>query len=221
MGKVFKFLAYFFIIFIFLAAGIFLMREFIGPVDSTVDQTAFEGDFPAVNQKHLIVFLVDEINEKKPQLISVFAVNLFIEEPRQITFLPLTFKTDEDYEKLSKQFHIKDNAVTEGTIKAFEKHFDTSWNGVILLDKNAVDYFTLSFLGTNPQLENTENFMPKLNAICQQLNEVSENPLYGFIWKQILNIDFFTTFGFGELQTTVEAMSENPPPKCQIIGIDY
>ncbi|MAT41007.1 MAG: hypothetical protein CL609_01610 [Anaerolineaceae bacterium] len=222
MQKIFKILFFISIFIICLSIGVFLTKQVINPEESTITENSENQQLQSANQMKLIVFLVDEIEQKKPQLESVWGVNLYLNEPHQLTFIPLTDISENDFKKLSKRFYITDKKeLSEATLNYFEKYFLTSWDGSLIVDQDAVSYF-YSWLTENQitvtgtQSESNDKFI-NLTSLCDYLNQKTSPPSKMVDWQNMSSKDFLTSLSVDEVLLGLQAISGNTSPKCKLI----
>lgn len=226
MQKLFKILFFISIFIICLSIGILLMKQILDPGESPLIDNSKNNHLQSANQMKLIVFLVDEIDQNKPNVESVWAVNLFFDDPRQLTFIPLTDSSEKDFKKLSGRFYLNEkNELSESTMNSFEKYFLTSWDGSIIIDRNTVSYFfswltenqiTVTGALSNNSSESDLKFH-NLTYLCDYLNNKTTNLSNPIDWQNISSKDFITSLSIDEVLLGLETMTGETPPKCKFI----
>ncbi len=161
-------------------------------------------------------------NKINRTLESVWAVNLYFNEPRQLTFIPLTDTSEKDFKKLSGRFYLnKNNELSDSTLNIFEKYFLTTWDGSIIIDQNAVSYFLAWFTENQITITGTTSESdPKfhnLNYLCDYLNNKTNQRSNPIDWQNISSKDFITSLSIDEILLGLQAMTGETPPKCKLI----
>lgn len=221
----YKFAKILFFICIFIICGFggaYLTKQALGSQTFSALKGTDNNQLLSTNQMKLIVFYVDEIEHRSPILNSVWAVNIYYDEPYQLTFIPLTNLSDKNFNKLSKHFFINEkNELAETTLTTFKKYFNTNWDGSIVIDQAGAAYF-LSRLTEN-QIAVTGNFLepePKrqnLFNFCDYLNEKT-TPISNTIdWALVSSNDFITSLSVHETLLGIQTITGETPPKCRII----
>jgi hypothetical protein len=223
MQKIFKILFFISIFIICLSIGVFLTKQVLNPGESTLTDNSENQPLQSANQMKLIVFLVDELEQKNPHLESVWGVNLYFNEPHQLTFIHLTDTSENNYKKLSKRFYINDKKqLSEATLNNFEKYFLTTWDGSLIVDQDAVSYF-YSWLTENQitvtglQSEADLKFV-NLTNLCDYLNQKT-SPLATMVdWQNMSSKDFLTSLSVDEVLLGLQTVTGNTPPKCKLLS---
>ncbi len=206
-----------------LYGGILLGKQTVNPKDSASPENSPITDYQSPNQMKLIVFFVDEIEQKNPTLQSVWSVNLYYNEPHQVSFIPLTDPSQPDFKKLSRHFLINEhNALAPAALRSYEKNFLTSWDSSIILDQDAVVYF-FSWLtahqisATWGDLETTTEFQ-NLWQLCTFLNEKTTSVPGSIDWQVVTQKDFITSLSIHDLFQGLQTFTGDTPPNCKIIN---
>ncbi len=221
-----KFPRYFFyasVFVIFLFSGIFLAQKIIS-VFNAQEAENNENKIQATNQIQLIIFFIDEMEVETPKLSGIWSVNIFEQDPKQITFMELTGPENENFLKISQQFSLDEQKNPNlKTIDTLERLYKMKWDGVVILDQQASKKFskwisenvaedpsTIENLVTNPSPVN----------FCDYLTLHDQSPISTFDLNILNNTDFHTTLSFEDIIGLTKIITSSPPPKCKIVPVN-
>jgi len=167
------------------------------------DQSTFKQPGAQENLQHrLLVFVVDELNDNNPNLISVWSVIIYYQDAKGIMFIPLTDNTMEDFREYKRSFLLKENKFPQDkSLKFFNTKFKTRWDATIVLDDYAKKYL-IGWLNQTSEINNTFEYLEIdiIDQLCTTLTSRQENLLKSPDWNLIIPAHFTTDLTFENMQ---------------------
>ena len=81
------------------------------------------------SQAQILIFVVDDFDNRKPQLQSIWSVVFYWQDTKGIMFIPLSDQSNTNFEELKKSFLLTaEKDLNDRTIKYFNTKFKTKWN---------------------------------------------------------------------------------------------
>jgi len=123
-------------------------------------------------QTQFLIFVIDNFENRKPQLQSIWSVIFYFQDSNGIMFIPLTDKTQPNFDELEKSFILTPGReLNERTIKFFNTKFRTKWNASIVFDQIALTHL-LKWVSNN-QINETPDSLSlttiHINTLCTSL----------------------------------------------------
>jgi len=203
---------------------LFMMCLLIG---AKLANISLEGDQSTVKQPgaqenlqhRLLVFVVDELNDNNPNLISVWSVIIYYQDAKGIMFIPLTDNTMEDFREYKRSFLLKENKFPQDkSLKFFNTKFKTRWDATIVLDDYAKKYL-IGWLNQTSDINNTfENLeIDIVDQLCATLTSRQENSLESPDWNLIIPAHFSTDLTFENMQELWQKLGSSEEFLCEQI----
>lgn len=152
------------------------------------------------NQTKILIFVVDNFEKRKPDLISVWSVIFYYQDNHGLMFVPLTYDSNENFSEFEKSFIVtSDRTINDRTIKFLNTKFRTNWKSFVVVDQTAVSYLT-SWITFGEILEPSTDFdslKQNTEKICRllgthqiaQIEEVDWSRIYPNHLNSDLTID--------------------------------
>jgi hypothetical protein len=172
------------------------------------------------NQIRLLVFIMDELNKKNPELISVWSVIIYDQDSSGLMFIPLPDLSAEGFKDIKRSFVLTaEKNPHEKTIKFFNTKFKTKWDAYIVLDRYAVEYLlkwiTQDSLDVTLMVE-----VPKpvlIQNMCASITTGELSPLDSLEWTLISPDHFKTNLTFDRTVDVWQKLTESNDILCEII----
>ena len=211
---------------ILIIIALFMMCLLIGAKLANVSLSADENsttapDTQEQNQIRLLVFVVDELNQKNPRLNAVWSVIIYYQDSKGIMFIPITDKNEEGFKDLNRNFVLtSDKNPHEKTIKYFNTKFKTKWDANIILDHFAADYLiqwiTHSSFDMNAMVQPSNSDL--IENMCALITSRELSSLDTLEWTVITPDHFKTNLAFDRIMDGWQKLSEDNPILCEIIS---
>ncbi len=205
---------------------LFIMCLLIGAKLANISLSADENivtnpDTQEQNQIRLLVFVVDELNQKNPRLSAVWSVIIYYQDTKGIMFIPLTDKNEDEFKDFNRNFVLTSEKEShEKTIKFFNTKFKTKWDANIVLDRYAVEYLlkwiTYESLDINTWVDVSNSAL--IVNMCESITSRELNSLETLEWSLILPDHFKTNLSFDRIMEGWQKMSESNPILCEMIA---
>lgn len=194
MQKFLRLLIILFLFIICLLIGANLANVTLPDNDNRTNLAEVEG-----TQTQILLFIVDNFENRKPQLQSIWSVILYYQDSKGIMIIPLTDRTKPNFEELEKSFILTpEKDLSERTVKYFNTKFKTKWNSTIVVDEiglphllNWVSNGQINVPGEDFSLEHGH-----IDVICSSISNkvpsfenLNWSPLSPNHFKSNLNID--------------------------------
>ena len=172
------------------------------------------------NQIRLLVFIVDELNKKNPELNAVWSVILYDQDSSGLMFIPLTDTNSEGFKEIKRSFILTtEKNPHEKTIKFFNTKFKTKWDAYILLDRYAVEYLlnwiTRNSLDVNSMVELSKPVL--IQNMCASITTGKLITLDTLEWNLISPDHFKTNLTFDRIVAGWQKLSDSNVILCEII----
>ena len=173
------------------------------------------------NQIRMLVFVVDELNKKNPELTAVWSVIIYDQDSSGLMFIPLTDVNVDGFKDLDRSFVLTtEKDPHEKTIKFFNTKFKTKWDVHIVLDHYAVDYLltwmTHGSLDINSIMEGSKSDL--IETLCASITSRELNSLETLEWTLINPDHFKTNLSFDRILESWQTLSESSEILCEIIA---
>lgn len=172
------------------------------------------------NQIRLLVFVMDELNQKNPKLNAVWSVIIYYQDSNGIMFIPITDTDKEDFKDINRNFVLtSEKNPHEKTIKYFNTKFKTKWDATIVLDHYAADYLiqwvTHASYETNAMVQKSNSDL--IENMCASITSRELNSLETIEWTLITPDHFKTNLEFDRIIDGWQKLSDDNPILCEII----
>ncbi len=219
-----------FIVIIFFFACLFAGVYLAGFTNSDSQQSLSTNELDNTNQVNLLVFVVNQFDEKKPEFHSAWSVILYYPNPKGFVLVPLSSLSENNQNEISRNFKLDSKKFpTKNTIKFHEDKFNAQWDGEIVLDIQAIQFLlnwlTNDSISIDPMFQNEEsNSIENINkttiSLCKYL---SDNPLPD--WNKlnvstIFQSHFQSSLSNESMEKIWNIMRDEIPPKCEIIQLE-
>ena len=173
------------------------------------------------NQLRFLVFIVDELNKKNPELISVWSVIIYDQDSSGLMFIPLTDVNASGFKDIKRSFILTtEKDPHEKTIKFFNTKFKTKWDAHIVLDRYAVEYLvkwiTQDSLDVNSMVEVSKPVL--IQNMCAFITSRELNPIETIEWTLINPDHFKTNLPFERIVGGWQNLSNSNVILCEIIS---
>jgi hypothetical protein len=187
---------------------------------SSDENIVINNDTQEQNQMRMLVFIVDELNKKNPELSAVWSVIFYDQDSSGLMFIPLTDVNADGFKDINRSFILTtEKNPHEKTIKFFNTKFKTKWDAYIILDRYAVEYLlkwiTRDSLDMNSMVE-----LSKPNLIQNMCASITSGELIALDtleWTLISPDHFKTNLTFDRIVDEWQKLSEPDFILCEII----
>lgn len=173
-----------------LFAAIYLAENVAPSRNSSVNP-----NFELTNQSSLLVLVVDQMVEKKPNLISAWTLVFYQNQENGIILLPLGLRYMNNFDQLNQQLRIDSkHNISSITINDYQKTFNMKWDGYLLLDLDGLssllawvshqelEYSTDQLIALTSNHDNAELF---LDDVCRTINGKSPADINQIDWERL------------------------------------
>lgn len=171
-------------------------------------------------QLRLLVFVVDDLESKRPALISVWSVIFYYQDAHGLMIIPLVDNQQEDFIDYKKFFLLTTGKIPhEKTIKYFNTKFKTKWNNSVILDLFSVNQF-IEWI-TNNQASfslNTELNQSFYQFFCNSISEKPTKSLSSLDWSQVKSDHFKSDLSLEELTQVLQKLTDSQQLLCEFIS---
>jgi len=172
-------------------------------------------------QIRFLVFIVDELNKRNPELSAVWSVIIYYQDSNGLMFIPMTDVNTDGFKDLERSFVLtSEKDPHEKTIKFFNTKFKTKWDAYIILDHFAVEYLlkwiTHESMDVNSNLEGSKSVL--IQNMCASITSTKLNSLETLEWTLIIPDHFKTNLAFERIMDGWQKMSESSEILCEIIA---
>ena len=173
------------------------------------------------NQMRLLVFVVDELNKKNPELNAVWSVIIYDQDSSGLMFIPLSDIYTDGFKDIKRSFILTtEKDPHEKTIKFFNTKFKTKWDAHIVLDRYAVEYLlkwiTHESLDVNSIVEASKTAL--IQNMCSSITSRELNALETVDWTLISPDHFKTNLTFERIVNGWEKLNQSNAILCEIIA---
>ena len=170
-------------------------------------------------QTQFLIFVIDNFENRKPQLQSIWSVIFYYQDSYGIMFIPLTDKTKPNFDELEKSFILTpERELNERTIKFFNTKYRTKWNSAIVLDQIAltqlVNWVSNNQINLTP--ENLSLTTDQINTLCSSLTDKIP-PIEGLDWSLFYPDHFKSNLGIEEMNSIWNNFIDSNSLLCEII----
>ncbi|HEY9077452.1 MAG TPA: hypothetical protein VIO61_13050 [Anaerolineaceae bacterium] len=189
-------------------------------------------------QINIILIHTENLQDKKPELKSVWLLFVYFSEPPKLTFLPV-YPTNET--RLAKSLHDAftfnpDGSVAMGFWKAMGG-YNFNWEGYAVIDNASLNTIGKYWVGKdftnplaapalNPQAGTrtpaptavTQAGSEVIQKLCTQFGKPSTRSLGAFPWTEITPQHFRSDLKFSTVMVQWNFLvNANPPTRCEIL----
>jgi hypothetical protein len=199
---------------------------------ATTDQTTVETD--TVVQQNFLLIHLNDLTQKKPELISVWVGFVYPSDPPQLMFIPLFPSYDEViHSSLLKKFSLNtDKTVSDRFISQISKSYDIQTSGYILTDDVGITYSNLWLTGQNapvtstPAMSDAEKLTLRMSgqsayeSFCQVISSGSSKSYFSAVdWTLLLPSHFSTNIPFETIALITDKLARAATPvKCDVLS---
>ncbi len=185
-------------------------------------------------QNNYLLIHVDDLTQKSPRLISVWAAFIIQSNPPQITFLPLFPSLDQNLKiKTENTFKLnQDGSINSRFVTFITTTFDFETNGYILSDDTGIGYSNLWLTGqqvsyipsisaNSDELVQTvrQNGQTLYQQFCQLASSGSSATYFSSInWSQLLPDHFMTNIPFADITLVKDQIAQGGEIKCDVLA---
>jgi hypothetical protein len=171
------------------------------------------------SQAQILIFVVDDFDNRKPQLQSIWSVVFYWQDTKGIMFIPLSDQSNTNFEELKKSFLLTaEKDLNDRTIKYFNTKFKTKWNSSIVLDKIALQ--TLLPWISSGQItaipNNNAEEIATINSICSLL-AINTPYMESLDWASFYATRFKSNLNVDEMTQIWQKIQGSDPLLCEII----
>ncbi|MEW6178359.1 MAG: hypothetical protein AB1522_00380 [Chloroflexota bacterium] len=207
-----------------LAAGIFVAQNSIQSLDGESDSR--EINRPLSTYQHNILLIhVDQLENKQPQMISVWGLILYFPEPKII--LQSIYPYPLSGESLSPaSFKINDHKKPNASfLQQVERQTQMKWDHYILIDHYALSIFAADLTpqeeiispGLNDGIISVETAL--FTKLCQEFATLDYQTFQQIHWSHIIPEHWHSNLPFDEAILNWEKLvSPEIPVKCEVFG---
>ena len=192
-------------------------------------------DVHTETQKNYLFVQVDNLEEKSPEVISIWVAFVNRSAYTHIVFMPLYPNSDVKINnKLHKALRVnRDGLVADRSVRKLERKYHIRTNGFVVVDNTALtsiasqllkESLTSADLAPDPHdAEGISRFLASaedhFSSFCAQIQQQdSELTLDRFDWNQILPAHFRTDLSFEELTIEFESiLKAGQIQTCEVI----
>lgn len=172
------------------------------------------------NQMRLLVFIVDELNIKNPELTAVWSVVIYYQDSNGMMFIPLSDVNSDGFKDIKRSFLLtSEKEPHEKTLKFFNTKYKTKWDAFIVLDRFAVEYLlkwmTNASFDVNSTVDVSKSVL--IQNMCASITSSNLNSLELLEWTSISPIHFKTNLPFDRIMDGWQKLSESNSILCEII----
>jgi len=170
-------------------------------------------------QTKYLIFVIDNFENRKPQLQSVWSVIFYYHDSYGIMFIPLTDKTKPNFDELEKSFILTpEKELNERTIKFFNTKYRTKWNASIVLDQIALIHL-LEWVSNNQINEAPESLTLTTGHIDSVCSSLSSNipSIEGVDWSLLIPGRFKSNLSIDQMKSVWDNLVDSSSLLCEII----
>lgn len=219
--------ALFFIILLFIVFAYFGFKaaaKILPDLNGSVENSQISENSTTSLQQNYLLIHVNDMTQKKSELISVWIVFIYHSDPLQIMFLPLYPSTNEEvYEKLKQSFRMNsDGSLNNRFINQIKKFYDVDVSGYILTDNTGIGYSTLWLTGQEAHITSTtviteeekslllSNGSSSYQQFCQLVTIGSANSILSSVdWTLLLPDHFATNIPFESITLITDQIARS------------
>lgn len=170
-------------------------------------------------QTQFLIFVIDNFENRKPQLQSIWSVIFYYQDSYGIMFIPLTDKTKLNFDELEKSFILTpERELNERTIKFFNTKYKTKWNSAIVLDQIAVTH--LLKWASNNQINETPDSLTlttgHIDTLCLSLSNNIPS-VEGVEWPLLIPDRFKSNLSIEQMKNIWNNFEDSSSLLCEII----
>lgn len=136
------------------------------------------------SQNQILIFVVDDLENRKPQLQSIWSVILYWHDTSGIMFMPLSDQLDPNFDEFKKSFLLTpEKSLNDRSMRYFNTKFKTKWNSYIVMDRTSLQLF-VSWVSGGSILDFPESLPDSISTIQTICNNFPGN------FPSIDNIDW-------------------------------
>jgi len=188
---------------------------------------------PAETQKNYLLVQVDDLEERSPEVISIWVAFVNRSDSTHIVFMPLYPNSDI---KINNQINralrvTRDGMVADRSVRKIERKYHIRTSGFIVVDNTAITLIASQLLEESltptdeapHDAEGISRFLAgaedHFSSFCAQIQQQgSALTLDRFDWSQILPAHFRTDLSFEELTFEFESiLKAGQIPTCEVI----
>jgi hypothetical protein len=172
------------------------------------------------NQTRILIFVVDQLENRKPNLTSVWSVIFYYQDSKGLMFIPLTDQTNENFNELENAFILtSEKFIHERTVKFFNTKFKTKWDSAIVLDQYAINYLT-SWISQNeiegiPQ--DQTDMISGVEEICSIIAKKQPAPMIALDWPTIYPTHFKSDQSTEQMSNVWQNQNDTDALLCEVI----
>lgn len=171
-------------------------------------------------QKKILIFIVDELKKKNPELSAVWSVVIYYQDARGIMFLPLSSEKTENFKEIKRSFVItSDQDLHQKSLKFMNTKFNTKWDAYIVMDNTSENYF-IDWITTYSNSDTSGNSIDANNTIENLCSLISSDQLNSFdsiVWSSLIPEHFKSNLSKEEMIDLWEILKDNHPVLCEEI----
>lgn len=172
-------------------------------------------------QQNYVLIHVDDLAQKKPQLIAVWGVFVYYAQPNQIMFLPLLPSYDAGInDPLYNSFSLQKNGLVSASfIDQIQQKFNFQVTGFVMVDSASLAVFTNLLTGqqstitaTTPENDDQKhvlliNAQSFFQGVCSRLQNPPANWSSTIPWSQFIPAHFSTNLAFETIMVDMEKLT--------------
>lgn len=185
----------------------------------------------STNQQNILLVHVDQLENGQPQLRSVWAVFIFLQEPSSMMFAPLYPMGSEDYQqRLRESFAVSsDGALQPGLLALIEQDIQIKFDNYVLVDNDGIlssaSWFSAFTNGTGlaltaaPDTASLDAESEFFSAVCQYIPQAKNEGAPAFPWQNLFPEHAATNLAFQTAITNWKTLIEKGDPvNCEVIN---
>lgn len=170
-------------------------------------------------QNQMLIFVVDDFDNRKPQLQSVWSVILYWHDNSGMMVLPLSDPSNPNFDEFKKSFLLtNEKELNERSSKYFNSKFKTKFDNFIVLDQLALQQL-LTWISNGSIVELSANIIDSTSTIktlCAYLS--SDKPsLNGFDWGTIFSSHFKSNLSAEQMNSIWNNSINSDLFQCEVI----
>ncbi len=171
------------------------------------------------SQNQILVFVVDDFENRKPQLQSLWSVFLYWHDSSGIMFMPLSDQLDPNFDEYKKSFLLTpERTLNDRSMRFFNTKFKTKWNSYVVMDKMSLQLL-ISWSTGGSILELPEFRQETISTIQNLCAIIPGNfpSIESFDWASIQPSHFVSNLSFEQMKTNWDNLRNSEFFLCEII----
>lgn len=221
MKKLVIILATLIVFFLCLLVG-FQIGDWVLPEETTTTTSA---PVLAGKQQNIIIIHVDQLENSRPDLISVWVLFLYYSDAPSMMFKAI-YSNDGSANQISPSTQMlsiqPDGTLQQDFLRSLQSNLKIQSDGYVLVDDDAILMFSKRFPGPGPTLEPYQVTIPPddqlVQNICSYLGTKEARRGVELPWNEVLPNHFRTDMNFTSFMSHwIRLTQAANPPNCKLI----